>query len=366
MKKRLDILIQEGDEDATLVADFEDSIQELVQGDEELAATYTAYTEARKRLSDKFKSRGFWPSSFGQKGGKSKNGFKGSKGKFGKGSWSSYNGRKSLQQRIMESRCRLCNRIGHWKAECPMRSDSASNVSRSTGAPTSFARAEAPGNIDGLPLEFLQLPESLPSIDVPSQQHLAECFSLVHSSHSNLGRSSESHSFVPEAPNRIRKYLQHLKRSPINTSPPVRTDDERLGPSSVPCIRPEVRSELPGRSSLTAETCFASHGSLGVVDLGATKTVIGSNNVRELIESLLPEVQKTIYYRCKCQVTFRFGNHGTLRSEHALVIPIHGFHLKIAVVQGSTPFLLSVTLLRALAWSHHRYIKERIVCIHHQ
>ena len=104
---------------------------------------------------------------------------------------------------------------------------------------------------------------------------------------------------------------------------------------------------MPGRSSLTAETCFASHGSLGVVDLGATKTVIGSNNVRELIESLLPEVQKTIY-RCKCQVTFRFGNHGTLRSEHALVIPIHGFHLKIAVVQGSTPFLLSNTLLRAL------------------
>ena len=199
-EEAMDILVQEGDEDATLVADFEDSIQELVQGNEELAATYTAYTEARKRLSDKFKSRGFWPSSFGQKGGKSKNGFKGSKGKFGKGSSSSYNGRKSLQQRIMESRCRLCNRIGHWKAECPMRSDSASNVSRSTGAPTSFARAEAPGNIDGLPLEFLQLPESLPSIDVPSQQHQAECFSLVHSSHSNLGRSSENHSLVPEAP----------------------------------------------------------------------------------------------------------------------------------------------------------------------
>ena len=47
-------------------------------------------------------------------------------------------------------------------------------------------------------------------------------------------------------------------------------------------------------------------------------------------------------------ITFRFGNQGTLKSEHALAIPIHGLWLKIAVVPGSTPFLLSNTLLRAI------------------
>ena len=326
----MDSLIQEGDEDATLVADFEDSVQEIVQADEELAATYTAYTDARKRLSDKFKSRGFWPSSFSQKGGKGKGGFKGVKGKFNKGgSASSSSSRKSLQQRILESRCRLCNRIGHWKAECPFRTDSASSASRSTGAPTSFTQAHVSNEVDHLPLEFLQLPEFSPSLDEPLPLHSAECFSLV-----------------ANPSNRIRSYLLKLKQS----TSPIRHDvrNEKMTQSSLPhdgSLNRDIRSN---RARYDQEVlCFASHGSLGVVDLGATKTVIGSNHVQELLDHLHPELKGKIY-RCKCEITFRFGNHGTLKSQHALVIPIHGFHLKVAVVQGSTPFLLSNTLLRAL------------------
>ena len=347
----MDILVQEGDEDATLVADFEDSIQELVQGDEELAATYTAYTEARKRLSDKFKSRGFWPSSSGQKGGKSKSGFKGVKGKFGKGNSSSYSGRKSLQQRILESRCRLCNRIGHWKAECPMRSDSASNVSRSTGAPTSYTQAENSGSVNSLPLEFLHLPESLPTIDVTLSQLSAECFSLVTSSSQGFDNgvgnrlgSNRNNNLSPR--DRIRNYLKHLKGCQPVIPLPVRTD-EREEPHPKPNHHRSLNPEVSERSDQSAVSCFASHGSLGVVDLGATKTVIGSRNLKELIDSLHPEIRKSLY-RCECKITFRFGNHGILKSEQALVIPIHGFHLKVAIVQGSTPFLLSNTLLRAL------------------
>ena len=49
----LDCLLGEGDEDATLVADFEAAETELIQEDGELAAAYNAYAEARKRLSDK-------------------------------------------------------------------------------------------------------------------------------------------------------------------------------------------------------------------------------------------------------------------------------------------------------------------------
>ena len=55
--------------------------------------------------------------------------------------------------------------------------------------------------------------------------------------------------------------------------------------------------------------------------------------------------------RCPCEVTFRFGNHGVLQSKHAIVVPIHGVLLKIAIVPGNTPFLLSNTLLRALGAS---------------
>jgi hypothetical protein len=86
---------------------------------------------------------------------------------------------------------------------------------------------------------------------------------------------------------------------------------------------------------------------MGVVDLGATKTVIGSNLVKGLLDGLSPEARKSVQ-RCPCKITFRFGNQGTLQSEHALVVPIHGLLLKIAVVPGSTPFLLSNTLLRAI------------------
>ena len=92
---------------------------------------------------------------------------------------------------------------------------------------------------------------------------------------------------------------------------------------------------------------FASHSSFGILDSGATKTVIGSKHVAELLNSLHPEVRKNIR-RCSCEVTFRFGNQGTLDSKHALVIPIGQLGLKVAVVPGETPLLLSNTLLRTL------------------
>ena len=102
-----------------------------------------------------------------------------------------------------------------------------------------------------------------------------------------------------------------------------------------------ITPEMPELDSV----CFASHGSFGIVDLGATKTVIGSNLVSGLLEHLQPSIRSQIT-RCPCHVTFRFGNHGTLQSTQAIVIPIHGLLLKIAVVPGSTPLLLSNTLLR--------------------
>lgn len=66
-----------------------------------------------------------------------------------------------------------------------------------------------------------------------------------------------------------------------------------------------------------------------------------------MINNLNPEVRSKVS-RCVCNLTFRFGNQGLLHSEYALVVPIHGCRLKVAVVPGATPFLLSNTLLRTL------------------
>ena len=87
--------------------------------------------------------------------------------------------------------------------------------------------------------------------------------------------------------------------------------------------------------------------SFGVLDLGATKTVIGSSLVKDLMNNLQPHVREKLT-RCPCKIAFRFGNHGVLESEQALVVPMFGYKLKIAIVPGSTPFLLSNTLLRTL------------------
>lgn len=91
----MDQLANDGDPDAILVSEYEQAMTEAVQEDNDLASCYNAYVEARHRLTERFKSRGFWPIK-----GKGKS-FKGS-GKGKKGA------KKSLEQRILSSSCRLC------------------------------------------------------------------------------------------------------------------------------------------------------------------------------------------------------------------------------------------------------------------
>ena len=58
-------LLQEGDPDAALIADFESAATELIQDDPDLSSAYSAYQDARRRLSEKFRNRGFFPTSRG-------------------------------------------------------------------------------------------------------------------------------------------------------------------------------------------------------------------------------------------------------------------------------------------------------------
>ena len=331
--------LHEGDEDAALIQEFEAAATDLIQSDEELAMAYNAYSEARRRLSEKFRSRGFWPVTGGKNKGR---GFAkgGSKGKFGK---SHHSSRKSLQQRILESKCRLCGKVGHWKAECPSRPEASSSASsRSSQAPTSFVQPlhEAQtGSIDALPLEFLALPETTSTID-DAQPNLfvASVFVGIDV------KGGNDKSKLRETLQKWEDCHRSLSSSPRNEvcedSPKTRLM-QRIRKTKC-----NVQEQCKSVGS-TETALFASHSSFGVVDLGATKTVIGSSNVVDLLNHLHPKVREQVE-RCSCRITFRFGNHGTLQSQHALVIPFSGFRLKIAVVPGETPFLLSNTLLRAI------------------
>ena len=353
-------MMREGDTDAALIADFEGAASELLQEDEELAAAYTAYEDARRRLAEKYRNRGFWPVNRGPKGkSKGKRRWDGdsaftpsSKGD----SWYDKNAnqrKKTLQDRILQSNCRLCGRRGHWKAECPERhkGSTASSVAGASIAPTSLVMVESvpqTSTDQSLPLEFLQLPE---------MQTLDDA------------RASFGESFVFWCSGDEIDNLSVLKRR-------LQGHRERLfmGKTSEDHIRSEtIRARLSSRSQVKAEPmpsryhpthdtgvqsmpyplkaeetiCFATHGSLGIVDLGASKTVIGSQNVSEFLHHLKPAIRDKIA-RCPCAITFRFGNQGTLKSSQALVIPVGQMLLKVAVVPGETPFLLSNTLMRAL------------------
>ena len=127
----LETLAAEDDEDAAFVLQFEDAINETIQNDSEMCAYYSSYQEARKRLAEKVRFRGFWSVKRGDKG-------------FGKKGKSKGKGKGSLASRLANSYCRICLKKGHWKNECPNRSASSnpSSAASPTTVPTSVVVTE--------------------------------------------------------------------------------------------------------------------------------------------------------------------------------------------------------------------------------
>ena len=63
----LEILAAQDDEDASIILQFEDAVVDNLQQDPELSAYFSTYQEARRRLTEKVKTRGFWPIRKGDK-----------------------------------------------------------------------------------------------------------------------------------------------------------------------------------------------------------------------------------------------------------------------------------------------------------
>ena len=360
-EEMLFVLMQEGDEDAVFVSEYESAVTDVVQEDGDLAAAFNMYEDARRRLTEKARNRGFWPTTRSQSSFQSS--FKGK----GKGKSKALgNRRRSLQEKILNSHCRICHKKGDWKAECPLRGQNAgSSMAPSTGTATSTASTmtaipEAlnvqpePMNQTqiGLPLEFVQLPEMKP-LDVT---WIPECAILFHE---NILASNPRH----ESTGRFGSgRLVRLGKQATEAA--MRSDSHAQSLFRMIVLKNQRTSEasLPGRTEITKPTepqlpvvlqqmeqqvLFATHGTHGIVDLGASKTVIGSNLVADFLKSLNSEIKEKVN-RCSCQIVFRFGNQQTLSSQFAMVVPIGDLLLKIAVVPGNTPLLLSNSLMRAL------------------
>eukprot|EP00435_Cladocopium_sp_Y103_P040673 s1143_g11.t1 len=249
--------LHEGDEDALVVQQFEDALIDTVQGDSEMTAYMNAYVEARRKLTEKSKSRGFWPI-------RSK-GF----GKKGKAKGQAFRARKPLAMRIAESDCRLCGQRGHWRAECPRRH--AIGGSSSAGPPKS-----QPTNV-------------MVSVNDVSDD--------------------EADVFVMETVS--------------------------------PMVPQELSSQVP------EQAMFATSLTLGILDLGASQTVMGCHQLPEFLSHLPPHVRNMVYEK-PVEMSFRFGNNSVVPCNRAIFVPIDKFWIKIAIVNSKTPFLISNNVCRCL------------------
>ena len=92
----------------------------------------------------------------------------------------------------------------------------------------------------------------------------------------------------------------------------------------------------------------ATEGAEGVLDTGASRTVVGSNRVKEVLQGLDAKCRAGVR-KVASSINFRFGNSGTLRSKYALLVPRdQSSWIRVEVIPGDTPLLVSNRLLREL------------------
>ena len=335
---------QEQDEDAATVLQFEEAIIDSIQEDPDLAAFFSTYQDARRRLTERVKTRGFWPVRKGSKGSKGKGkGFKGG-------------GKRTLAQKIANSYCKICWQKGHWKWECPQRPNATSAGSTTsdtnTTVPTSFVLAEeTPSVLNDIPMMESQDPAN-------HMSQMYDCFTVTYE---NWGHKTHMTSKL----NRTLRPLIERLRSRLNLNARVGQSDSSVTLPSVSTVLPGVSEMNQGPSPVVTQNqqptqqcqinsdltddiaLFASEGTVGVADLGASQTVMGSAQVEDLLNQL-PENIRSQVRRAPCQLNFRFGNQQTLSSQQALMLPLQGKWFRIAIVPGKTPFLLSSTFLKQI------------------
>eukprot|EP00435_Cladocopium_sp_Y103_P020778 s1772_g5.t1 len=311
----LAMMLEEGDESAMTIQDFEENIVQVCQDSPELSMAFTAYQDARFKLREKARIRGFWPLRSSSKGkGKNKKG----KG-FGKA-------RQSLAERISNSNCRLCGARGHWKQECPQRDRQSS-------------AADANVMVTEENLLSSELVDTLPENAVntmweASSDSLSFCVCMPPEQHlvneEFIGTTSH---FLHES-----KFSTSSKMKSL-PSCDLRKALRKACETSFSVVRSPVSDRVKGQA-------LGEYGT-GIIDTGASKTVIGEKRVHHLLATLKADHRDLVKWQ-KSETVFRFGNNETLKSLGAMFIPFGKRWLKVEVVQGWTPFLISNAFLSAL------------------
>ena len=359
-------LLSEGDEDALVVAQFEDALIDSLQSDGEMCAFVNTYLEARQKLTEKSKSRGFWPvrsggKSFGKKG-------KGKGGPFG------HKGRKPLAVRIAESHCRICLQKGHWKAECPRRAQAASNSTAGSKTQTANVMVPVGDELSDDEDADVYVMETMDDLNVSEKNPDKAIRDHQLKIHIDQAFTCSRHKYGDKILyNQVRgKIDQHLKQMPsattetrIDLSDPVRSKTPSVVPKQSPSeINPcvvKVPVENQSRASpemskvktkdvlkhMEEHIHFATTNATGILDLGASQSVMGAHQVDEFLQCLPQSVQDKVFEK-PVNMSFRFGNNSVVPCSQALFVPIDKFWIKIAIVKSKTPFLISNNVCRSL------------------
>ena len=346
----VEAMVAQDDPDAQLVQSFEAEFEDFIQETPELHQAMITYVEARQKLLDKRKVRGFWPPK-----GAGKGGFKG-KWQKGKG------GRQGLLARIARSTCRICNQKGHWKAECPLRNNAnqgAAPQSSSTSATANFAIPED---------AELEEPEIFLDDDFSDEDSVAVCFTAVGNIASCV--SSQEQVVFNTTENRL-KLRNHLHRASLLRGPAA----EHAHASKHPCLPNRFLPKRHAMNKSNHSTCDRSpqlhrnmdlekiktlpilqagdeKGTHAILDTGASRCIIGSSVLHKLLQRL-PETVRSSLKERPSQIKFRFGNNQTLTSQKRMYFPFlsqshERVWLGVEVVEGSTPFLFSKRAFKQL------------------
>lgn len=361
------------DVDALTVSAFESELEEFLQETPEMYDAMVTYLEARTRLQEKRRTRGFWPIKGGSRSSKS---FKG-KGKGKKG------GKESLLQRIARSRCKICDEVGHWKAECPKRngasaSDSA-NVAIATGPLEALLEETAepfvsevtefePEDEDFLQHDLLKsnynsgfghayvvFPISHPDRTQALSQRMLR---FVHNFRDRVElhniKKGKDHKLEPNHPKpNTCPDERPTNRDESNMIAPTRKTTEPTKDARTPMFRFARRDRITQEGSIDGAFVTSDHtGTHAILDTGASRCIIGEKTL-EAVKALLPVCVQNKLKKTKSQVKFRFGNNQFLTSEYRIHFPLQReeskpLWLAVEVVPGATPFLFSKRAFKAL------------------
>ena len=329
----------------------------MMQDIPDLQSALVSYQEARARISDRRRSRGFWPPKGRTKGhGKDHHGgFRGGRKGGQKG------GKEELLSRISRTHCKLCGALGHWKAECPTRRDQAresANVVQHDGDQLSdlpqviVEEVDEAGSVKNVFSECFHVQDfsmhpskgnhGIPvNIRAKAVQFLSHCLSLHRSSSSNrMGIDKRG-----VKGNSKRGYQQKYDYTgakdmmPRKSHRPTNMDLFQRRSSDATCLM----SQLDRRSQ--------NGTGLAIIDTGASRSVIGSDNVPAVLQKLPSKIREMVKEK-PSNVGFRFGNNHIAYSFKQLQIPLmygkHRIWLLIEVVPKGTPFLLSIKTMKSL------------------